>query len=817
MWSSVVLSGIRRELEKKAALALQSVHFQVRQAVSRWKKRISSARDRALIKKRAFFFLYFCLTKNSLTQLKKHATLQKRARSVAEMANNRVKEQSLRKMAALSSQRHCLRRVFAAWHARSSVQRQRTENLATQAVKLLVYNKYRSRLLQEAFHSWHDRFSQKQVYTSVVRVVERYRVRAMRLAWIHWREVVFQLLRIQQWENNRRAQRLNQVWVSWKLRTQRTTTKEQSRRLAVRFAYQRLLRRGFEGFLIALHQSQAAAGSAELMQNKRIRAMLVSCFAGWRTFASHNQLRARRKTEAACNYEAKLLKRVLKNGWTRFVQSKSSKRTKLESAQEHFNQRLRQKTFQGWKESWMEQRQRQELLNLKAADFVERTNRQRKAQVLHQWLECLHKRQTRRLVSAHARGQWQLKLLQKSFSGWMSRIAELRWQEIQTQRARQQYEAKLKLKCFHFWKRKLVALKHYRDTNQRALVHWKLTVERKAFVGLKEYAERKKRERARMHDALEFRHRLIVSDGVQHWMTAALHLQAQREIHVSQSQARHAARIWRLVARIARHWRALVVNRRVSPGDTYSVKSYGFARRDSDPWLVRQDEKRIGQHRAPPIPTIGKENQEPVENNFRRNLTTVCRSALSGFVTLPKNRPQPRRPIDLLLANAAAGDAGRQRQEDPPAHDELTIAYNLDTSDLHAKYGFEFPAQPFQPLDMNHQFQQQQPAPHVAHETRASLRRQSIDRPPVVKTRPPPISQPNQRESTLSQLDALEAQLQVWKTRKQELRALQFKIESYRRHIQVPSSRQRYNVCLHYCSIWSTICVAQALTLSSHA
>ncbi|GAB9470721.1 hypothetical protein Gpo141_00007959 [Globisporangium polare] len=379
----------------------------------------------------------------------------------------------------------------------------------------------------------------------------------------------------------------------------------------------------------------------------------------------------------------------------------------------------------------------------------------------------------------------------------MARVAELRWQQIQTQRARQQYEAKLKQKSFHFWKRKLAALKHYGDTNRQALVHWKLTVERKAFAALKEYAARKKRERARMHDALEFRHRLVVSDGVQHWMTAALHLQAQREHHASQSRARHAGRIWRLVARIARHWRTLAVNRRVSTGRCSSVNSYAFTPGTPESWLVRQSQSRIGQHRAPPISVIGMKNRETEVNRPRMNAARAVamgadRPVLSEFVTLPKSRPQPRRSIDLLLANAAAGDDDG-RQDPPNSDDRTTAVYNVNAGDLHTRYGFEFPTQPFQPLNLNHQFQQQlYPAP-VVQETKVPLSKQIVDKPRVVGSMrpPPPVSQkPAQRESTLSQLDGLEAQLQVWKTRKQELRALHDKIESYRRHIQDPSLHQ---------------------------
>lgn len=794
---------MRRELEQNATAAMQVVHFQARQAIIRWKKHLSAARERALLEQRAFFFLYFCLTKKSLTQLKKHAELKKKARLVAEMANNRLKRQMIRDMAALSSQRRCLRRVFVAWQAHTTSQHKRIENPVTQSIKLLVYNKYRSRLLQEAFRSWRQQLVQKQVYASVIRVVERYRVRAIRLVWTRWRQLLTQLSRIQQMKDNRRARSLNQVWVAWRFRTQRATTKELNRRLAVRFAYQRLLKRVFNSFLFALQQTQDVAGQAEVMRNERIRNMLVNCFAGWSTFVTRSKMRTRRQSKAAYFHQAKLLRRVLRLGWTQFVLSKTARRTKLETAQEHYNERLRHKVFQRWKEFWMEQRQRQELLNLKAANFVEDTNCQRKAQVLQQWLEYLRKRQTSRLVSAHARGQWQLKLLHKSFAGWTSHIAELRWQQIQNQRARQQYEAKLKQKSFQVWTRKLAVLKHYRDTNRQALVHWKLTVERKAFIGLKAYAARKKRERARMHDALEFRHRLIVNDGVHHWMTAALHLQAQRENHASQSQAQHAARICRLVARIARHWRAWAVNRRVSAVRSSSVKSYEYAVEAPEFWLIRQGQRRIGQHRAPPISVIINENREPVGSKLRNNATkpgatttTVPRHALSEFVTLPKNRPQPRRPIDLLLANAAIED--ERRQDPTTADDAPTTVYNVDAGDLHAKYGFEFPAQPFQPLDVNHQYHQQQhPAP-VIHEAKAPLRMQTADTPREVESpHPPPISQKAApHESTLSQLDALEAQLQVWKTRKQELRTLQDKIETYRQHIQDPSSRQRYNVSL---------------------
>lgn len=776
-WRSAALR-IRNAVQSKAEMEAKTVHFQFRQAVSRWKKLAKSARDRALLEKRAYFFLYFCLMKKSLRQLRKHAALKKSERALMRKAERSVKQRAFQRMVIVSRQRGFLRRVLLAWRGRVGCAQ--AQESASQSIKLLVYNRYRGRILSEAFHSWHDRYLRKQLCGSIIRVLHRHSSRLIELAWRTWRQHIYKVAQLQKWEDIRRTRATTQIWTAWVHRMNENRRKELRRRLAVRFSYRRLLRQGFDSFVVALYREQTAVRNADRLSKRRNGHVVGNAFAQWNAFTTRKRVQTRKYLAAAHLCKVHLIKRVWRHGWVGFLASKRFKKTVIENALHHHRRNLMNITFQRWKDERKNQKAREDALVLTAESFKREKDDLRTQRAFYAWADYVRKCQANRLVSAHARGQWQVRLIRKCFSHWMERISEIRWKQIQNQRAQQLSASKLKEKCFRFWKRKVEARKQYCDQNRTALIHWKLTMERMFFAHLKRYAARRKAERARVHDALEFRHSLIVSDGVRHWMTAALYLQDQRETQVSRSQATHAARIWRKVAQIARHWRALAVERRQGRGSTRTSEG---AYRTGDTWFTGRSHAQRVQRRLPPVPLqarqVGKETQERPRSSqpVAAEPNTTTRSALSEFVRLPTNRPQPRRPIELLLETPGS-DTLRQ-----PRSTENVEAKAPDN--LYSKYGFNFPAQPFQPLDLNschrkdHAHQQETLCPSPNAQTCKSQ-----DETRELRTRAPAKNAP------ISHLDALEAQLLEWTTRKQEFRAFQRRLEHHRRFMQDPSLQE---------------------------
>lgn len=795
-WRSAA-AALRLELEQKALVAATVLRFQVRQLLARWKRRAATSRERLQLEQRAHFFLYFCLTKRSLEHLARHAAVSKRSRAAAAIAASGVKRRTLRQMIALSDQRRWLRGVCGAWHVHAAAKKHAPDP-AVASAKLLVWSRLHSRLLRKAFVQWREALVRKQVRARLVRVAQQYRVWAMRLAWRRWQQLVARVARVERWHDARNARVQQQIWDAWRQQAIRASKKEQARRRAVRFAYRRSLRKTFDGFFAATQQSRDAAESADSLASARTKRVLTECVGEWIAMTIRRRDTARQQAEADRLYEHVLVSRVWTRGWRSYVASRASKRAKAEHTLQHFHVHLQRAAFDAWRTEWINQRKRRDALEAASARYLAARNQDRTARAFHVWLEHVRRRQAQRIVNAHIRGQWQLKVLRKSFSDWLAGVTEIRWQLIQSHRAQQLHVTKLMQKCFAFWKKKVAARKQFRDQNRAALIHWKLTVERKAFAALKAYVVKKRAQRARMHDALEFRHRLIVRDGVRHWMAAALHLQSQREDLVSQCQADRAARIWRAVARIARHWRSVTISRR--PSRNGASLQVGVAMRhiergggggdlDSS-WGLHLDHKpQVGRYRSPPIRAAGKENRDDANLLHRadpetRVATTTARSGLSEFVTHPAmHRPQPRRPIDLLLGDAYMVPQQHLRPSSPP---DTTKNFAAVANDLHAHYGFTFPAQPFDPLsaappphDMHHEQTALQPrTPSVPVQQDANVGRQ----PSAPRASPTLLSTP---VSTRSQLDTLETQLRRWMTRKQHLKTLHDQIQAYRHQLAV--------------------------------
>lgn len=158
------------------------------------------------------------------------------------------------------------------------------------------------------------------------------------------------------------------------------------------------------------------------------------------------------------------------------------------------------------------------------------------------------------------------------------------------------------------------------------------------------------------------------------------------------------------------------------------------------------------------------------ENGGSSNWTKE-RSPLSEFVLLPRNRPQPRRPVEVLLPLEA---------ENLPRPDENTNMHEA------LRCGFDFPAEPFVPLNL--------PSKNVV-EPANSLRKRPSNAPAPVREHSahrnpspaPPIMPPRDNiddlglpDTTARQLDVLERRLLTLSQRKREWKASQQQLEALR-------------------------------------
>lgn len=318
----------------------------------------------------------------------------------------------------------------------------------------------------------------------------------------------------------------------------------------------------------------------------------------------------------------------------------------------------------------------------------------------------------------------------------------------------------------------------YRRETRVALVHWKLTLQRKVVKGWKRYVHLKKMKQRRFHDALEFRHEQFVRDGLRHWMTAALYIQEQREQHVARTQADITTHIWRRVAAIARHWHYLTLRRRaVSEDAGASFNNMSRRAQIQASWQLSRHLIESSHHKKFTAPSPCNVDTFREANVLFTNAgSSDKRSLLSEFVMLPRNRPQPRRPVEVLL-HAQASTEGVEQQNQTPNMTEAN------------RCGFKFPIENIAPVYL----------PNDKTESPTNLKRQQPDA-LVTAQAPKPHSERYQPSvpvpleefcnleapnTTANHLDVLERQLlslsqrkREWKASQQQLFELRDKVKS---------------------------------------
>lgn len=371
------------------------------------------------------------------------------------------------------------------------------------------------------------------------------------------------------------------------------------------------------------------------------------------------------------------------------------------------------------------------------------------------WADHVRSKHGQQLVVANFRGRSYLRTLSACFNSWVSHLSALRWKQLITERARTHRRRSLLRKAFSSWRNRADALKEARSKTKAALIHWKLSLERRTFARWLAYIHLKHEKRQRLHDALQFRHTQLVTHGVCQWLTAALHLQNEREECVTRIAAAQTARVWRRVALIARHWMILAARKRRErlSKDECGARTelsrralpYDFNAVD---WLERPVRSRL-------------EPVDPADRISRQSLQPNMAATLSPFVMLPRDRPQPRKPVELLLSKHLSEDS------QVPADQIMGQTHRTNDSGGKprevARYGFRFPD------TSTHKAQEgKRLSPtHNAHQK-------------TKDTVGPTLLQSKGDNSYTELLDALEQQLLRLETRKREWRLFQQRLNDMR-------------------------------------
>ncbi|GMF25536.1 unnamed protein product [Phytophthora fragariaefolia] len=605
-----------------------------------------------------------------------------------------------------------LHQVLTSWGG--YVRRQRQQTSLYRPITDALIMKSSKRLLQLAFAIWEQHYARGQAQRMLVRVVDRHLYKKVcERAWRKWKIKVHQLAQIDIFHQRYLDHRLRRIWNAWSVRTREKEHREQQRRRAVRHYYLSLLRHGLNGFRAWRAHGQLKLSRVQAMLDAADARSILSAFSRWDHFTSKRKLQALKCDRALLHSQSQLVKRVWREGFMIFFAKAQSKKKKITAANEQYYTRTVTRCFHVWKDLWRNHRNHGETLNNMLGAYLLTKKRAVQAGAFEAWLEFTRAQAAARVVNAQVRG-------------------------------------------------------HHRQKTRQALVHWKLTLERRAFDGWKQYLQDRKAKQKRVHEALEFRHEQFVRDGLRHWLTAAIHLQEQREQRVTIVQASSTMAVWRRVAAIARHWRYLVIRHNaLRDQDTLLRTRRGMPRHLGDVYWNRGHSPDIPAVSIPRQDGDSLRNVNILSTGEERSNWTNKRSTLSGFVLLPRNRPQPRKPVDVMLFAETKMKGFSGEKENPKTHEAF-------------RYGFDFPSERLVP-------------PQSPPETQADLPR------PPVRLSSEPMAVENRRKcrdipsrepgdvlipsSTAGQLDTLERQLLALSQRKLEWKAFQKQLDELRRDV----------------------------------
>ncbi|RLN78083.1 hypothetical protein BBJ28_00005271 [Nothophytophthora sp. Chile5] len=744
-----------------AATAVDKIaRFRSLHAVRRWRGFARRQKEHAVLQQRAYFFLYYWLVKRSLHRLRQFTEIKRRERKLTLAIQQTTRQRVLVKSMRYWRLRLRLHQTLAIW--RHFVRQRRYQALLYGPIVAAVKRNTNRWLLQLAFGVWTKQHTRKQAEGTLANVVDRqFYHKVCRRAWATWKSGVRQLVELESFQRNGQERRIRRVWDAWSARTREKALREQQRRRAVRSRYLRLLGYGFEGFRAWHTRRQIALSRAETMLDAADVRLVASAFSVWDHATSQKKRRRLKRQEAQGHSEARLLRRVWTSGFRCFFDQQAAKKRKLLAAHAHDSFRTLSSSFHVWHTEWQAERGREQELQAKLESYKTKHARVVRARTLESWAELTRSKAASRIVNAQIRGQAQRRLLQSCLAQWVTCVTVLRWQQIRRERARQHYTAVMQRKCLERWRQNVASRRLHRDQTRSALVHWKLTLQSKAFGGWVQYLRSKRAKQQRIHAALEFRHQQFVREGLRHWMTAAWHLQDQREQRVTRSQASHAAQIWRRVAAIARHWRYLAIRRRTAAQE--EGRGAWQVQEDAG-WLSeRPPRERVGRLR-PVVPLQDGGNGPNRRTPLRLDAAGAANwsdnaSPLSGFVLLPRTRPQPRRPVEMLLLTQT--EAAKLPPDEPHARNTQETA----------RCGFQFPRDSFVPLTRCNDNRQ------------AELAEKKLSNYPSCRPLASDQAELPLPNATTKQLDVLERQLLALSDRKKEWRTFQHELESLRSQV----------------------------------
>ncbi|KAL9984075.1 hypothetical protein ACROYT_G006331 [Oculina patagonica] len=382
--------------------------------------------------------------------------------------------------------------------------------------------------------------------------------------------------------------------------------------------------------------------------------LLKKTWAAWQQFVRYRQVKWQKQARANLHYQQRLLSLVT-NAWKDHHNHAKAVETHCdERLQAHNLDRLRS-AFETWRQNVVENREERRNKHVAKTLFNQT--------ILSKCFTCWREFSTHHAVKKWL--QWQRlheiqqKLergkLKRSFRAWKSfkmksvhdkalrnkacehhnktllGKAVLAWKgyihlsfriKILQRQSMWLHNRRITAAFFRKWKNRHGIVMQEKRQTVLALWHWSVSLQRKAFYALLEYAIVRKRKAVRIARALEERRNRLLRTGVTQWMKVGFYLASERSRLAQERQLEVAHSVHQCVYRCAMHWRRVTANR---------VRQRGGKPRP----------RRVIEPKPDwPIATLS-ETTRPVPSVPPSTYSMeVHRIALEGF----KERPRPRKP-----------------------------------------------------------------------------------------------------------------------------------------------------------------------------
>lgn len=321
--------------------------------------------------------------------------------------------------------------------------------------------------------------------------------------------------------------------------------------------------------------------------------LLKKTWTAWQRFVYFRQVKWRKQTRASLHYQRRLLSLVV-GAWKDHYQHAKAVETQCEQRLQTCNTDRLRSAFERWKKN--SKAEKEQRKNKIIGDrFFERALL---SKCLSFWREFAAHRAVRKWQQWQRVWEIQQKLdkgkLYRSFRAWKSFKRRSVKDKILKNKALDHYEKTLLGKavftwksyihlCFRIkilqrqsmwlhnrritaaffrkWKKQHGAIVYEKRQTVQALWHWSVTLQRKAFYALLEYAILRKKKAVRIARALEVRRNRLLQAGVKQWMKVGFHLASERSRLAQERQLEVAQSLHQCVYRCAIHWRRVTANR----------------------------------------------------------------------------------------------------------------------------------------------------------------------------------------------------------------------------------------------------------------